>query len=201
MGKNINGQVLANGDALVLLAYGGLTTNTTPVLITNMATQPAIIINANIITSANPCVSGTGTFLFSNILFFNGVALDYDVTLSGGAGALPFLIDNAKGLIYRNATSGLTATNVQSAIDELKTLIGGGNSKTVNQIAHGFTVSQILKFNGTDYSLAQADTQANLGIWMVVQVIDVNNYVIASSGYISGLSGGTVIFLQLLQED
>lgn len=64
-------------------------------------------------------------------------------------------------------------------------------AQTVTQALHGFTVGQVLKHSGGSYALAQADIQANIGIWLVTKVIDANTFQIVQSGYVTGLSGGT----------
>lgn len=69
--------------------------------------------------------------------------------------------------------------------------IAPAGGQTVTQSLHGFTVGQVLKHSGGSYALAQADTQANLGIWLVSAVIDANTFQIVQSGYVTGLSGGT----------
>lgn len=65
------------------------------------------------------------------------------------------------------------------------------SAQTVTQVLHGFTVGQVLKHSGGFYALAQADIQANIGIWLVTKVIDANTFQIVQSGYVTGLSGGT----------
>ena len=65
------------------------------------------------------------------------------------------------------------------------------SAQTVTQALHGFTVGQVLKHSGGVYALAQADIQANIGIWLVTKVIDANTFQIMQSGYVTGLSGGT----------
>lgn len=69
--------------------------------------------------------------------------------------------------------------------------IAPAGGQTVTQSLHGFTVGQVLKHSGGSYALAQADTQANLGIWLISAVIDANTFQIVQSGYVTGLSGGT----------
>jgi hypothetical protein len=55
------------------------------------------------------------------VLFRSGFA----ATLNAGAGALPIVIDDASNLRYSNLVSGLLATNVQAAIDELAAASSG----------------------------------------------------------------------------
>jgi hypothetical protein len=66
-----------------------------------------------------------------------------------------------------------------------------GASLTVTQALHGYSLCEVLKFNGTSYVRAQADIQANVGIWLITKIIDANTFVISQSGYFTGLTGGT----------
>lgn len=64
----------------------------------------------------------------------------------------------------------------------------------VTKSGHGFTVGKALKFSGptvNDFSLAQADSLSNAAhVWVVVEVIDTDNYVIQQNGHVTGLTGG-----------
>ncbi len=66
-----------------------------------------------------------------------------------------------------------------------------GASLTVIQALHGYSLCEVLKYNGTSYVRAQSDVQANVGIWLITKIIDANTFVISSNGYFSGLTGGT----------
>lgn len=66
-----------------------------------------------------------------------------------------------------------------------------GASLTVTQALHGYSLCEVLKYNGTSYVRAQSDVQSNVGIWLITKIIDVNTFVISSNGYFSGLTGGT----------
>lgn len=76
---------------------------------------------------------------------------------------------------------------------------GGGAIKTITQTTHGFAVGAPVRFNGTSYVGAQADSAENaevVGIVSVVSSADI--FTLSMSGYISGLSGlvaGSVYFL------
>lgn len=188
VGKNISGQTTANGDNIVLLAFGGVSTNSVPVLVTNMPTAPAIILNANIISSASPCVTGTGLFLFGNVFFFNGVYLDFATTLTGGAGAQAVKIDSALGLRYRNVLSGLTATNIQDAIDE----VANSRRLAVNQTTHGFAVDDNIIYDKTSSSWKKANTIGNYAVGTIAKVltvVDANNFVLTAQGKIIPFTG------------
>lgn len=74
------------------------------------------------------------------------------------------------------------------------------NIQTIVQATHGFSVSQVLKYDGAVYSLAQANSIPNLGIFLIVKVIDANTFVIATNGYFSGLTGGTANTTEYLSD-
>jgi hypothetical protein len=71
--------------------------------------------------------------------------------------------------------------------------------QTVNQTAHGFSVADWVRFNGTDYELAQADAMANAdAVGMVTSVVTANRFVLQEAGYttvVAGLTPGATYFL------
>ena len=93
--------------------------------------------------------------------------------------------------------------------DEWTWIDAGGSAsalvKSVNQSGHGFSVGDVLRWEGgsggADYAKAKADTVDNAEvIGIVSEVADVDNFTLLSSGYIdlgsgAGLSAGTVYFL------
>lgn len=69
---------------------------------------------------------------------------------------------------------------------------GGSNLTTITQPNHGFVVNNVVYFNGLLYALALADTPVDAEvIGIVVQVIDINTFVICTNGRISTLVGAT----------
>jgi hypothetical protein len=95
---------------------------------------------------------------------------------------------------------------LKDAIIALETwaLGGGGGSgagmiKEFNQNGHGFAVNDVVRFNGTIFVKAQADSVVNAeALGIVVEVVDVNNFKLQSGGFCENLSGftaGTVYFL------
>lgn len=89
---------------------------------------------------------------------------------------------------------------VESNLSVLGTITGtGATVKNVTQSSHGFSVGNVLKFNGTTYALAKADTTADAEVvGIVAVVINTNNFSLLQEGYISGLSSltaGTTYFL------
>jgi hypothetical protein len=65
--------------------------------------------------------------------------------------------------------------------------------ETISQTAHGFSVGDVLRPDGSgDFTEAQADSAANSeAVGIVSAVTDVDNFVITYNGYINGLSGLT----------
>lgn len=97
--------------------------------------------------------------------------------------------------------SGVVATRIGNKVTVTISGGGGGSGEVVekdfNQVAHGFTQDQILKSSGTngEFDLAQSDTPANADvIGMVVDVIDADNFTLATEGYVTmnALPGGAV---------
>jgi hypothetical protein len=80
---------------------------------------------------------------------------------------------------------------------------GGGNGAAlldpIQQTAHGFTVGDILRYDGTGWVWSQANLDANSEVYgMVSVVVDPDNFIITTSGYVTGLVGltpGTTYFL------
>ncbi len=62
----------------------------------------------------------------------------------------------------------------------------------VAQLAHGLSVGDWVRMDGTDYVVAQADTGANAEVVGVISAVeDVDNFTITTGGLVTGLSGLT----------
>ncbi len=76
---------------------------------------------------------------------------------------------------------------------------GGSSSYTITQTTHGFAVQDIVRFNGTIYVKAQADSAANAEVVGIVSAVtNANVFVLTVIGQVTGLSGltsGTTYFL------
>lgn len=74
---------------------------------------------------------------------------------------------------------------------------GGGDAVVpltleVEQTGHGFSVGDWLTHDGSDYVLAQADTEDNArALGVVIDVIDTDNFVLQAGGYVEVLTGLT----------
>lgn len=72
-------------------------------------------------------------------------------------------------------------------------------TEVITQSSHGFAVGDVLKFSGSTYAKAKADTAADAEVVGIVSAVGgTNTFTLLMSGYISGLSGltqGTLYFL------
>jgi hypothetical protein len=99
--------------------------------------------------------------------------------------------------------SGYSGTSGVSGYSGYSGFSGSSSNQTilVNQPSHGLSLGEIIRFNGTDYLPALADTPENAEVvGIVYQVIDSNNFVYLTEGEIIGLSGlvpGAVYYLDL----
>lgn len=70
---------------------------------------------------------------------------------------------------------------------------------SVTQSSHGFAVGNVLKYSGSSYAKAQADSAANAEVVGIVSTVTSSNiFVLTMAGYVSGLSSltaGTTYFL------
>lgn len=62
---------------------------------------------------------------------------------------------------------------------------------TINQVAHGFTLGQAVQMDAGVWALAQANSISTLGVGIVSNVIDANNFQVATGGVVTGMAGLT----------
>lgn len=71
--------------------------------------------------------------------------------------------------------------------------------RDITQTAHGLSVGDVVRLDGTDYAKAQADSEANAeAVGIVIAVANSNNFTVQTGGFVSGLSSlaaGTVYYL------
>lgn len=67
-----------------------------------------------------------------------------------------------------------------------------GDSITVHQVSHGFAVGNVIRYTGSAYVLAQADSAADAeAVGIVSVVVDSDDFTVQLFGYITGLTGMT----------
>ncbi|MFH1230708.1 MAG: hypothetical protein V1709_04340 [Planctomycetota bacterium] len=76
---------------------------------------------------------------------------------------------------------------------------GGGTTHAITQVAHGFSVGNVIKFSGGIYAKAQADSAANAEvIGLVSAIAGADDFTFISGGYhgtLSGKTAGSVYYL------
>lgn len=130
--------------------------------------------------------SGTsGLSSYSGISGYSG-----ESGISGYSGE--FGISGYSGVIGISGYSGIQAGSGQTLLRE------------INQPSHDLAVQQIVRFDGTNYVRAQANSVFNAEVAGIVsEYIDPDNFVLTEYGYVSGLSGltpGLVYYLSVIYE-
>lgn len=83
----------------------------------------------------------------------------------------------------------------------LRTFLGAGITVGVTQASHGLSVGDVVRFDGTDYVQATADTAGNAEAVGVVTLVDGDDFAFQTAGVVSTLSGLTPGDLYYLQDD
>jgi len=120
------------------------------------------------------------------------------------ASSVPDTSDLAVGEVALNtADQKIYVRDSSDTIVEVANASGGGSASgesvtySVTQSSHGFSVGDVLYFDGTDYALAQADDGATLGIFLVSTVTDTDTFSVTISGKVelTGLTSGEYYFV------
>jgi hypothetical protein len=100
------------------------------------------------------------------------------------------------------ATGGTNTTQIATTAfvqGELSSISSSAVTYDVNQTTHGFSVGDVVRYTGSAYTEAQADSAANAEtVGFVSAVADANNFTLQLHGRITGLSSltaGSVYFL------
>lgn len=84
----------------------------------------------------------------------------------------------------------------------LRTFLGAGITVGVTQASHGLSVGDVVRFDGTDYVQATADTAGNAeAVGVVTAIPDSGMFAYQTAGVVSTLSGLTPGELYYLQDD
>lgn len=150
-GGGISGQTVVAGTSSLLISQGGVSTNTVPVINTT-SSGTSILAECAVITSATPCVTGTGAFVYLLVIFFSS-GHDFATTLNSGAGA----IAGANSPIsFAPVTPAPTPQNGQIFYNgtHFYGTVGGVAQQLDQQIASGFTQGSVA-FGGPSGTLIQ----------------------------------------------
>lgn len=100
-------------------------------------------------------------------------------------------IEDENGNILTSAQS--KRASYEATLWDVDNASGGGSgtalAKDVSQVAHGFGVGDAIYFDGSSWLKAQADNEDTLGIGLVSDVDDNDNFTVTFTGIVSGLSG------------
>ncbi len=116
----IRGRVIVSDLASCNITLDGMYANTLSCLETNSAGL-SLLSTVILSSTASPIVTGAGAFAFSQIGYASsgqGLAATLNGGLGAAIGAIP--AESADGIIYDPTISGLTATRVKTALDELE---------------------------------------------------------------------------------
>jgi hypothetical protein len=121
----IRGRVAVASTATATITLCSLYAVAQAVLTTN-STGLTVLTSCLISTGASPTIAGAGAFAYGGVSY-GAAGIGFAATLNGGAGPDPGAIgsESALNLVYDNTISGLSATRVKTAIDELAALIAG----------------------------------------------------------------------------
>ena len=179
----LGGDLDVNGNNIVSTSNGDINISpdgTGSVVIDTDLDVDNINLNGNTISSINAdgdliiTPNGAGIVNASNLTINSA----YSFPTSDGSANQILKTDGSGSLTFANESSGGSSS-------------GENISYSVTQSSHGFSVSDVLYFDGTSYAKAQADDSTTLGLFLVSSVTDTNNFTVTLSGKVTGLSSLT----------
>lgn len=183
----LGGDLDVNGNNIVSTSNGDINISpngTGSVVIDTDLDVDNINLNGNTISSINAdgdiniSPNGAGIVNASNLNASNlTINSAYSFPTSDGSANQILKTDGSGSLTFANESSGSSS--------------GENISYSVTQSSHGFSVSDVLYFDGTSYAKAQADDSTTLGLFLVSSVTDTNNFTVTLSGKVTGLSSLT----------
>lgn len=111
------------------------------------------------------------------------------------------LSDGDKVLIG-DVSQAVGSRDATATLGALRTFLGAGVVVGVTQVAHGLTVGQAIRHDGSAYVAANAATEpAARVVGVVTSVPDADTFTYQSTGFVTGLSGLTPGATYYLQDD
>lgn len=108
---------------------------------------------------------------------------------------------DADSVLMADMSEAVGSRDRRVTLAQLRTYLGAGITVGVTQASHGLTVGDVVRFDGTDYVQATADTAANSEAVGVVSLVDGDSFAYQTAGVVSTLSGLTPGELYYLRDD
>lgn len=105
----------------------------------------------------------------------------------------------SKPLLIADSTTSGNFINFRGNLIETPVTETSSTTETILQVAHGFVVGDVIYLTATNFAKAKADSAVTAEVYGIVStVIDADNFIVTTRGFVSGLSGltkGSVFFL------
>lgn len=194
---------LAKIDFITVTQAVDLDTMESDIALNNASRHDAVTLNAD--TPTQDTLNLVGQELQVNLATTttHGAMSASDKSKLDGIEAGATADQSAAEVPYTNTTSGLTATDVQAAIDEVEgrldtaesniAAMTDSNQVDINQTTHGLAVGDLVYISGANtVTKSQANSAANAEVnGIVTAVADANNFTMAVNG-VQTLSGATL---------
>lgn len=135
---------IKSADTKAETANTGVATNASAISTLDTAVGS---LQTQVTTVAGIANGNTGSINTINSLIGNGQPTTTDKTLIGAINEINARTGEASGITYENTTSGLVATNVQSAIDEVVTMIPTPGTIEADDVEYDNTTSGLTATN------------------------------------------------------
>jgi len=180
--------VTANMNIEDLNVGGSLTVDDNSV-ITNDLTVEEGSFSVNKGDASIGSASGGGDLVVYNKLTAKGLVFPWGSSLAYTVGEVVYYEDG----IYKCITGHTSTANFVDDIANWESIGGGGGTThRVSMTAHGFIPGDILRWDSTvdpdGYVKAKADDPNTLGQFVVIRVLDADNFLISSGGYFEDLT-------------
>ena len=144
--------------------------------------------------SSGKAIFGEDNFVRFHNSDSNGMHIEFRADQSSSRVADLSYATGATGAIYNNAFGNGTGTGgIRMRQDGTVEILKGVNRIVVDQESHGFVHGEVVRWDGTNYVKAQANSEANAEIMGVVDrygMFNSNQFVLVTHGEIKGFSAG-----------
>lgn len=184
-------EVIYDGTNMQMLSplYGVVTQNGAATFAADAGASDSYVITL----SPAPAAYVTGMSIYVKINTANTGAANINCN-SLGAKTIKkrFNSDLTTGDLIANQIINLVYDGTNFQLTSVYGSVGDNINSSITQAAHGFVAGDVLRFNGTIYVKAQANSAANSRVVGIVStVIDVDNFTLTLSGKVTALSGFT----------